>query len=491
MTVLQTSQLAAEVLQSPSPNLRTSQLVVEVLQLPSGNARVSQLVVEVLRVNAAAVINDRDLLLQATVPRFTAATTNALLLSAATPFFHVNSSGTPSPSAITVTATLMGGLSGTVAFTAAGGSTITTSGNTATLTYAALGAASSEVINASIAMDGTTYTASILLTKVVDGSSGAAGGTQRVCYSVTTLSTLASTPATITTSGNTSFPANGSWGTGTIWTGAPTTSLAAGESLYRSDGQYDPVAGNTVWTPPYLSSLKVGQLSAIAVDAGSITAGDFYGVTIHGGPGYPTNAYSFPTGSVNGGFHLSAAGLLLGNFNAGKYFQVTSGGDIYAPGFVVVAGAATFSGALSAASGTFAGTLTAAAVNAVNTINIAGNAVTVPYAATTTGTTYGAGLTNWLLVATGSITLAQAGMVYAASTGLIAYGTGWCPAQSRLDINGATVSGGGGEEAWVNAAHSGGLSCSAGTITVNLYFSATDSRARIIDPTLFIQGAYR
>lgn len=41
-------------------------------------------------------------------------------------------------------------------------------------------------------------------------------------------------------------------------------------------------------------------------------------------------------------------------------------------------GDATFYGALSAATGTFAGTLTADAVNAVATINIAGNAVTVP-----------------------------------------------------------------------------------------------------------------
>lgn len=38
----------------------------------------------------------------------------------------------------------------------------------------------------------------------------------------------------------------------------------------------------------------------------------------------------------------------------------------------------TFSGALSAATGTFSGSLTADAVNAVNTINLAGNAVTVP-----------------------------------------------------------------------------------------------------------------
>lgn len=44
----------------------------------------------------------------------------------------------------------------------------------------------------------------------------------------------------------------------------------------------------------------------------------------------------------------------------------------------------TFAGSLSAAGGTFAGTLTAAAVNAVNTINIAGQAVTIPVAAYTT-----------------------------------------------------------------------------------------------------------
>lgn len=43
----------------------------------------------------------------------------------------------------------------------------------------------------------------------------------------------------------------------------------------------------------------------------------------------------------------------------------------------------TFSGALSAATGTFSGSLTADAVNAVNTINLAGNAVTIPASAYT------------------------------------------------------------------------------------------------------------
>lgn len=45
----------------------------------------------------------------------------------------------------------------------------------------------------------------------------------------------------------------------------------------------------------------------------------------------------------------------------------------------------TFSGALSAATGTFSGSLTASAVNAVNTINLAGQAVTIPVGAYTDG----------------------------------------------------------------------------------------------------------
>jgi len=49
----------------------------------------------------------------------------------------------------------------------------------------------------------------------------------------------------------------------------------------------------------------------------------------------------------------------------------------------------TFSGALSAATGTFSGSLTADAVNAVNTINLAGQAVTIPVSAYTSGSVSG------------------------------------------------------------------------------------------------------
>ena len=61
----------------------------------------------------------------------------------------------------------------------------------------------------------------------------------------------------------------------------------------------------------------------------------------------------------------------------------------------------TFSGALSAATGTFSGSLSASAINAVETINIAGNAVTVPVYVT---------LTSNLFAATNATTLLSGSM---------------------------------------------------------------------------------
>jgi hypothetical protein len=71
------------------------------------------------------------------------------------------------------------------------------------------------------------------------------------------------------------------------------------------------------------------------------------------------------------GFHLGPNGLLLGNANNGRYFQVTNDGQIYAPGFSIVNGSATFSGTLSGA--------------IVNTDQIVGNAASTPYATTSAG----------------------------------------------------------------------------------------------------------
>jgi hypothetical protein len=106
------------------------------------------------------------------------------------------------------------------------------------------------------------------------------------------------------------------------------------------------------------------------------------------------------TGQI-GGLQIATTYIQSQNYVAGvSGFRLTYNGDLLGPGFSISGGTATFSGTLSAATGTFAGalsaatgtfagslsaatgtfsgTLTAAAVNAVDSINIAGNAVTIP-----------------------------------------------------------------------------------------------------------------
>ena len=149
------------------------------------------------------------------------------------------------------------------------------------------------------------------------------------------------------------------------------------------------VSGNSGWringdgTAEFANAVVRGTVYASAGSfTGSIYAssGAIGGVNISGGGlnagGY--TGYAWPAASGPNGFHLGPGGLLLGNPHDGKYFHVTAAGNVFAPGFSIVDGAATFSGALSAAAGTFSGSLTAQAVSAVSTINIAGNAVTVP-----------------------------------------------------------------------------------------------------------------
>lgn len=56
--------------------------------------------------------------------------------------------------------------------------------------------------------------------------------------------------------------------------------------------------------------------------------------------------YSWPAAGT--GFHLGPEGLLIGNFNTGKYFLVEASGNISAPKFSIINGNATFSGNVTA-----------------------------------------------------------------------------------------------------------------------------------------------
>jgi hypothetical protein len=138
-----------------------------------------------------------------------------------------------------------------------------------------------------------------------NGTTGTAGASSRICYSKSTLGSLSSTPSTITTSGSSSFPPNDSWGVGTVWSGTPSV-LSAGEYLYQSNGIYNPATGNTVWNVPYLSNLKVGSLSAISVNTGSLTV-------------------SGAISSANGNFSVDASGnVLIRNASTGERMTITN-----------------------------------------------------------------------------------------------------------------------------------------------------------------------
>lgn len=116
--------------------------------------------------------------------------------------------------------------------------------------------------------------------------------------------------------------------------------------------------------------------------SGSFTGG------VRGGTGYADHtSYAWPTNG-GGGYHLSGEGALFGNPATGKYFQIRGDGNLYAPEFTIVDGHAYFSGEL-----------TAQAINAVDTINLRGQSVTIPLSA------YGAAVVAGLIAPGGSLVL--------------------------------------------------------------------------------------
>ncbi len=58
------------------------------------------------------------------------------------------------------------------------------------------------------------------------------------------------------------------------------------------------------------------------------------------------SSYAWPPAGQTG-FYLSSQGLLIGNANDGRYFQVNSDGNIFAPQFSINNGSATFSGSIN------------------------------------------------------------------------------------------------------------------------------------------------
>lgn len=95
----------------------------------------------------------------------------------------------------------------------------------------------------------------------------------------------------------------------------------------------------------------------------------------------------FAGSDLNNGVYMGNSGLVAKQGGAVKFALGTDGAATFAGILSAATGTfagslsaatGTFAGALSGASGTFSGTLTASAVDAVNTVNIAGDALVVP-----------------------------------------------------------------------------------------------------------------
>jgi len=117
----------------------------------------------------ADIVNDRDVLIMATVPRFTPPTDRGMFLTPSTALFKVSSGGIGAPASITFQAQLLN-MDGTVTWSWTDGMAPTVNGKELTLTYANFSAVTG-TITAQVTVDGVLYTQVANVSKVVDGSS--------------------------------------------------------------------------------------------------------------------------------------------------------------------------------------------------------------------------------------------------------------------------------------------------------------------------------
>ena len=128
-----------------------------------------------------------------------------------------------------------------------------------------------------------------------DGSIGRQGDSYRIAYTVTTSATAPSTPAVSTAA----LAPSG-------WSYTATATLNAGEYMYQSDGVLNYSTGNITWGIPYLSNLKVGSLSALTANLGTVSIAS-------GGALYSGKTSASDT---------SNAGFFLGNDSGTPKFKI-------------------------------------------------------------------------------------------------------------------------------------------------------------------------
>jgi hypothetical protein len=126
--------------------------------------------------------------------------------------------------------------------------------------------------------------------------------------------------------------------------------------------------GDATITNAMIKSLAADKIVASALSAVSANLGTIISGQINFGS---FTGYAWPASGT--GAHLSPAGLLLGNPNTGQYFQLTAAGQLFAPGFTISGGNATFAGTLAGkivrAANIFAETITVAEIWGLARIN--------------------------------------------------------------------------------------------------------------------------
>jgi hypothetical protein len=153
----------------------------------------------------------------------------------------------------------------------------------------------------------TTATISAVGYAGTNGGAGSQGASSRLAYARIANNPVP-TSGTITVTGDARPSAAQSlstWGINVSWS-ANDPDPSSTNTLYQSDGIYNPATGTTAWSTPYISSLKVGSLSAITVNTGALTVQDTLTVS--------------PTGSIRGGQtgYNTGTGFFIG-YSDGAY----------------------------------------------------------------------------------------------------------------------------------------------------------------------------
>jgi hypothetical protein len=173
---------------------------------------------------------------------------------------------------------------------------------------------------------GVTIPMRFTATKTRSGAAGTAGASTRNAYALYTGNPTV-TGTTVTTTGPTSLPSVGDWSptAATAWS-STTQTPSSGQALFMTVGTYDPGTNQTTWQVPFLANLKVGSLSAITANMGTLTAGsiDTSGAIRVGGSNGAISIFDVGSGAgvartIGGIFNtsLNSAVAVYGKSNTG------------------------------------------------------------------------------------------------------------------------------------------------------------------------------